>query len=144
MYKDIWVAGASNQLFIRGSYSEEKFSKKKKKKLLLAKLRCFWRVHFVPPILFISISASGRAVLYRNDAFLISVLSTKRRYSNFLKNVFILRKFVSKLKYWKRSKFPVVEKNADLSDGGLFWKSLAPFFRRTYALSIGYKQKGLR
>ena len=31
MYKDIWVAGASNQLFIRGSYSEEKFSKKKKK-----------------------------------------------------------------------------------------------------------------
>ena len=30
------------------------------------------------------------------------------------------------------------------SDGGLFWKSLVAFFRRTYALSVGFKMKRLR
>ena len=39
--------------------------------------------------------------------FSILVLSTKKLYSKFLKNVFVSRKFVLKLKYWKRSKCPL-------------------------------------
>ena len=35
----------------------------------------------------------------------ILVLSTKKPYSSFLKSAFF-RKFISKLKYWNRSKFP--------------------------------------
>ena len=31
-----------------------------------------------------------------------------------------------------------------LSNGELFWKSLEPFFRRTYALSVGFKMKSVR
>ena len=36
------------------------------------------------------------------------------------------------------------QKHADPSNGGLFWKSLLPFFTRTYALSVGFKMKPLR
>ena len=36
------------------------------------------------------------------------------------------------------------KKYADLSNGGLFWKSLVASFRRTYALSVGFKMKPLR
>ena len=51
-------------------------------------------------------------------------------------------KSVSKLKYWKHSKFSVINtyKHADLLNGGLFWKSLVAFFRRTYALLLALKQ----
>ena len=45
------------------------------------------------------------------------------------------KKYVSKLKYRKRSKLPHV----DLSNEGLFWKSLVPFCSRTYALSVALK-----
>ena len=31
--------------------------------------------------------------------------------------------------------------HTDLSNGTLFWRSLVPFFRRTYALSVGFKVK---
>ena len=53
------------------------------------------------------------------------------------------RKIVSKLKYWKRLKFSLIFtwKHADLWNGGLFWKSLVSFFRRTYTLSVGFKIK---
>ena len=61
------------------------------------------------------------------------------RFSYFIKPV-------SKLKYWKCSKFSVIvtKKQADLWNGGLFWKSLVPFSRRTYALSVAFKMKSLR
>ena len=38
------------------------------------------------------------AVLYGNVAFSFAVLLTKKHYSNFLKNVFVFRKVVLKLK----------------------------------------------
>ena len=48
--------------------------------------------------------------------------------------------------YQKRLKLSLVvtEKHADLQNGGLFWNSLTPFFRRIYALSVGFKMKTLR
>ena len=70
-------------------------------------------------------------VLYGNDAFSILVLSTKKRYSSFLKKFFVFRfsrKSNSKLKYWKCSTF--------LANKGLFWKSLVPFFR-----TVDFKMK---
>ena len=44
-------------------------------------------------------------------------------------------------KYWKRLKISLIVtlKHPDLSNGGLFWKSLVPFFKRTYALSFGFR-----
>ena len=33
---------------------------------------------------------------------------------------------------------------ADLSNRGLFWKSLVPFFKKTYTLFVGFKMKPLR
>ena len=85
-------------------------------------------------------------VLYENDAFSILVLSTKKPSSIFSKRFSFSRKSISKLKYWKRSKFPltVTLKHADPSNAGLFGKSLVPFIRRTYPLSVGFKMKPLR
>ena len=48
---------------------------------------------------------SDRAVLYGNVAFSFLVLSTKQSIPVFWKRFLFFRKFVSKLKYWKRSKF---------------------------------------
>ena len=75
------------------------------------------------------------AVFYGNDAFWILVLSTKKRYSSFLKKVFVFQKICFKV--WEVSKFLLIvtQKNADLSKGRLFWISLVPFFR-TYTLSL--------
>ena len=41
MAMDVWVVRTLNQQFVRGSYTEIKFSKKKKKKPLVTKLRSF-------------------------------------------------------------------------------------------------------
>ena len=60
----------------------------KKMKLLLAKLRSLWYVHFILTILFVLTLASDVAVLYRNDAFSILVLSTKKHYPSFSKIYF--------------------------------------------------------
>ena len=48
-----------------------------------------------------------------------------------------------KLNYRKRSKFPqiVTQKHADISNGGIFLKSLVQFFRKTYAISAAFKMK---
>ena len=68
--------------------------------------------------------ASDKAVLCGNDAFAILVFSTKTQ--TFCEKGFLFNKIVSKLKYWKRSKSPVIVtlKQADISNGELFWKSL--------------------
>ena len=60
----------------------------------------------------------------------------------FWKKFSFSRKFVSKVKYWKRLKLSLIvkEKHTDLSNEGLFWKSVVPFFRRTYALSVDFKK----
>ena len=119
MNMDIWIVATSNQLFIRSSYTETKFSKKQSS--YWQKLCSLWKC-------------------------CIFNLSTNRWYSSFLKKVLFFGKFVSKLKYWKRSKFPVIvtQKHTDVSNGGIFWKSLVPFCRITYALSFGFKRKSLR
>ena len=86
------------------------------------------------------------AVLYGNDAFSILVLSTKKRYSSFLKKVFVFQKICFKVKVLKTFKIftDCHIKACRLSNGGLFWKSLVPFFRTTYAFSVGFKVKSLR
>ena len=52
-------------------------------------------------------------------------------------------KYVSQLRYWKRSKFPLIvaQKHADHLNEGLLWKSVVPLFRRTYALSVRFKNE---
>ena len=62
------------------------------------------------------------AVLYGNDAFPISLSAKKGTPKGFC--------------------FP--ENLFEISNGGLFWKSLVPFLRRIYALSVGFKLKPLR
>ena len=76
----------------------------KKIKQLLAKLRFLWKVHFVLTILIILTLVSDMAVLYGNDAFSILVLSTKKRYSRFLKKVFLFQKIYFKMKVLKSFK----------------------------------------
>ena len=63
----------------------------------------------------------------------------------FLKKILVFQKICFKVQLLKISKFPeiVTENHADLSNEGLFWKSLAPFFRRIYALSVDFKIKPL-
>ena len=74
------------------------------------------------------------------------VLSTKKQYSIFWGRFSFSRKSVSKKNYWNCSKFPLIAtlKHADFSNGGLFWKSLVPFFRRTSGLFVGFKLEPLK
>ena len=46
--------------------------------------------------LFVLTLASDRAVLNENDVFSTLVVSTKKKYSSFLKNVFVFQKICSK------------------------------------------------
>ena len=45
--------------------------------------------------------AAGMAVLYGNDFSLILMLSTKKRYSNFFKKIFVFQKICFKVKVLK-------------------------------------------
>ena len=85
------------------------------------------------------------AVLYGNDAFSILVLSTKKRYSSFLKKVFVFQKIYFKVKVLKTFKIftDCHKKHADLTED-YFWRYLVPFFRRTYALAVCFKMKSLK
>ena len=56
---------------------------------------------FLVAILFILTLASDRAVLNGNDVFPILVVSTKKRYSSFLKKVFVFQKICFKVKVLK-------------------------------------------
>ena len=72
----------------------------------MAKLRSLWWVYFVLPTLFVFTLAFYRAVLYGNVAFSFLVLSTKKRYSRFLKKEFAFQKIcfiVNVLKTFKIS-----------------------------------------
>ena len=108
------------------------------------KLRSFWKVHVVLPILCLN-RGFWQSIFYGNVGLSILVLSTKKRNSSFFKKVCYFRKFVSKFKYWKRSKFPAIahKKHAYLLNGGLFYKPLRPFYGRAYAFSVGFKLKPL-
>ena len=58
-------------------------------------------VIFVVAILFVSTLVSDRAVLNGNDVFSISVVSTNKQSSSFLKKVFICQKICFKVKVLK-------------------------------------------
>ena len=77
-------------------------------------------------------------VLYGHDAFSILVLSSKTRYSSFWKKIFTFEKISFKVKVLKVLKISTDchKKHADLSNGGLFWKSLVPVFRRNYVFAF--------
>ena len=64
----------------------------------MGKLRSLLQLHFVLPILFVLTLASDRAVLYRNVALSILVLSTKKQHSNFLEKFFVFLKICCKVK----------------------------------------------
>ena len=55
-------------------------------------------------ILFVLTLGSDMAVLYGNDTFLISVLSTKKSFSSFLIKVFVLQKICFKVTVLKMFK----------------------------------------
>ena len=86
------------------------------------------------------------AVLKGNDAFSILVVAAKKRYSSFLRKGFVFQKIRCKVKALKKFKISTDchIKQVDLSNGGLFWKSLGLLFRRIYALTAGFKLKPLR
>ena len=90
--------------------------------------------------------ASDRAVFNGNGVIPILVASTKKKDSSFLKKVFVLRKICFKVKVLKMFEIftDCHKKKVDFSNGGFFRKSLVPHFRRTYALSFGFKMKTLR
>ena len=52
-------------------------------------------------ILFVLTLVSDRAVLNGNDVFSVSVVSTKKLYSSFLKKVFVFQKICFKVKVLK-------------------------------------------
>ena len=82
------------------------------------------------------------AVSHGKDAFLILVLSTKKKFFE----KFCYQKICFKVKVLEMFKTSTDchIKHADLPNGGLFLKSLVPFFRRTHALSVDFKMKPLR
>ena len=115
----------------------------------LKKYSSYWRNYvlcdsFIVTILFALTLASDMVVLYGDDAFSILALSTKKSYSSFLTKVFVFQKICFKVKLLKTFQKCYIKKHADLSKGELFWKSLEQFFRRTYALFVGFKMKPLR
>ena len=163
---DICEISNLDQLFIRGSYSQIKFSKQKKR--LVAKLLFLWEAQSPLPVLFClffcfdravkpyfrrfmhqhkcahwkwkkcffpwkSIKMCpffsyemlpffkkyGQAVLYGNVALSTVVLTTKKRYSSFSKQVFVFRKTCFRVKALKVFKFSsdCRRKYADLLNG---------------------------
>ena len=62
----IWAIGILNQLFMRDSYTQNKFCKKMKKSLV--KIHSLRWDHFVLPIQFVLTLAFDRAILYGNVA----------------------------------------------------------------------------
>ena len=90
--------------------------------------------------------ASDRAVLKGNDVFSILVLSTKKQCSSFLKKVFIFQKICLKVKVLKTFKIFTgchIKTCWSLKQRAIL-KISSTFFKRTYALSAGFKMKPLR
>ena len=96
----------------------------------------FCTFHFIC----LNILASDMPVLYGNDAFSILVISIKKQHFSFLKKVFVFQKICFKVKVLKMFNiFTDCHEHADRTNGGIF--SLVPFFRRIYALSVGFTLK---
>ena len=86
------------------------------------------------------------SVLHCNDAFSILVLSIKIRYSSFLKKIFVFWKICFKIKVLKTFKISTdcdIKTCQSLKRMAIL-KTPSTFFRRIYALSVGFKVKPLR
>ena len=82
---------------------------------------------------------------YGKDASSILALSTKKQYSSFLKKVFVFQKTCFKVKVLKTFETCLSDKNMPISQTEAYFENLlCRFFRRTYALSVGFKMKTLR
>ena len=83
--------------------------------------------------------------LWRWCIFNLSTFNYKVVLQFFEKSFLFPENLILKLKYWKRSKFSLIvtQKHVNLSNRGLFWKSLV-LSRRTHALSVGFKMKPQR
>ena len=95
------------------------------------------------PILSVLTLALDIVVLYRNVAFFIAVLSTKKRYSSFPQEVFIFQKTCFKVKVMKtfkisKKKMPIFEMES------YFRNHLVLLFSGTYIPSAEFKMKPLR
>ena len=95
MNVDLWLTGTLNKLSMKVSYTQIKFSKEKDKvasgKIALFMIGHF--VHYVFPILFfLKIVGFARVVLFKSVAFSTVALSTKKRYSIFLRKFFVFQK----------------------------------------------------
>ena len=103
MNVDIWLAGTLNQFFMKGFYTQIKFSKKIK--WLVVKLFVIdpFCTICIPNLSLLTL-AFDRAVLFGSFAFSIVVLSTKKRYSIFLRKVFILKEICFRAKVIKMFK----------------------------------------
>ena len=78
------------------------FKLKFPKNKIVAKLRSLWKVHFVLTIQFVL--TFNKTVLYENVTLSMTLLSTKQRYTRFLKMVLILHKTCFKVKVSKMFK----------------------------------------
>ena len=98
----IWVLGTSSQLFVRGSKTETKFPKNK---VVTGKTTFFvigpFCTHYS---ICLFLLAFYMAVLYGNSALSRLLLSTKKRYSSFLKKLFVFQKICFKVKVLKTLK----------------------------------------
>ena len=99
MKMDIWVVSTTNQLFRRGSDTENFFSKNK-----VVTDRTLLQVYFVLPILLVLTMASDKAILFENVALSILIYLTKKWYSSFLIKVFFFQKIYFKVKVLKTFK----------------------------------------
>ena len=110
--------------------------------VIVTKLRSLWLVHFVLLIQFILTLAFDRVILYGNIALSIVVPSVEKRCASFLKKALVFQKFFSKLKYWNRSKSPVIvtQKYVNLLNGGLFQKSFVPFLEEAKVCLLVLKE----
>ena len=100
-------------------------------------------LYFVVAILFVLTLASDRAVLNKNDVFSILVVSTKKRYSSFLKKVFVFQKIWIKVNVLKTFKIFTdchIKTCRSLKRRAIL-KIPSTVFRRIYALSAGLKMK---
>ena len=93
---------------IGGSYSEIEFSKKIKELVEELYTKNTKKGEFCTPhTIYVNINFD-KAVFYGNIAFLILVLSSKKKFTSFLKNGLVFQKTYFKVKVMKRSKHLVI------------------------------------
>ena len=97
-------------------------------------------------MIFVLTLASESAFFYGNVAFSIFVLSSKKRYSSFLKKLFFLQKICFKVKVLKTSEISsdCHIKTCRSLKRRVIMKIPSNVFRRTYALFVGFIMKPLR